>query len=178
MGPGRPPESPRKRRTDVPSESTELILGESVRTLDDRYRLSLPAELADQLVEAGGECILAKERPGCLSLWEATSRQATLDEGVALVQGKLQARRLEGRLEQVQLLGRLLSTRHTRIKLAGRGRVVIPEGFREFLAVEPGGVAVVVGAAVCVEIWHPDRWSEHIATEMPEFRRLLDQLVG
>jgi MraZ protein len=48
----------------------EFILGEFQRTLDERYRLSLPAELLAQFGD-DAECILAKERPGCLSLWKA-----------------------------------------------------------------------------------------------------------
>jgi transcriptional regulator MraZ len=153
-----------------------LILGESIRTLDERSRLSIPNELVEGLATADGKCILAKERPGCLSLWNVALWQARLDAGVQLVESKIEAGRLEGRVEEVQRLGRLLSTRHRRVQLAGRGRLILPEGFREFLGVEPGGEAVVVGAAVCVEIWHPERWSSYVGDQMPEFRQLLDRL--
>lgn len=153
-----------------------LILGESTRTLDQRYRLSIPPELAETLVPDGGECILAKERPGCLSLWNVVLWKARLDAGVQLVESKIEAGRLEGRAEEVQRLGRLLSTRHREVQLAGRGRLVVPEGFREFLGVEPGGDTMVVGAAVCVEIWHPERWGRYVGEEMPAFRQLLDRL--
>ncbi|MGD9634554.1 MAG: division/cell wall cluster transcriptional repressor MraZ [Pirellulales bacterium] len=155
-----------------------LILGESTRTLDERYRLSIPPELAETLAPDGGDCILAKERPGCLSLWSATAWQGRLDAGIQLVEAKIEAGRLEGRVEDVQRLGRLLSTRHRPVQLAGRSRLVVPEGFREFLGVEPGSDAMVVGAAVCVEIWHPEKWSNYIGEEMPAFRQLLDQLSG
>ena len=128
---------------------------------------------------AGGrttDCILAKERPGCLSLWAADVWQARLDEGVELIKRKIQAGKLEGRIGQVQLLGRLLSTRHKAVQLAGRGRLLIPEGFREFLGVEPGGEVLVVGAAVCIEIWQPAAWLKVPRQRMPKFRRLFDQL--
>ena len=59
-----------------------------------------------------------------------------------------------------------------------RGRLVVPEGFREFLGVEPGGDLVVVGAAVCVELWRPDAWQSFIAAEMPQFRERFDQLTS
>jgi transcriptional regulator MraZ len=156
----------------------KLILGEAVRTIDQRYRLSIPPELVAALAAKRGECFLAKERPGCLSLWDAATWQARLDEGVELVRGKILARRLDEHVEDVQRLGRMLSTRHTPVQLAGRGRLVVPEGFREFLGAEPGGEVVVVGAAVCVEIWQPERWSEYVGLEMPGFRQLMDQLVG
>jgi len=154
----------------------EFILGEFQRTLDERFRLSLPAELADGLGAEGEECILAKERPGCLSLWRSQTWQTHLDAGVDLVKAKIKAGKLEGKIGQVQLLGRLLSTRHKSVSLAGRGRLLIPEGFREFLRVEAGGDVLIVGAAVCVEIWNPKAWLDYLDGRMPKFRRLFDRL--
>ena len=61
--------------------------------------------------------------------------------------------------------------------LAERGRLVVPEGFREFLAVEPGADLLVVGAAVCVELWQPAAWAAFVTAEMPEFRRRIDELT-
>jgi NAD(P)-dependent dehydrogenase (short-subunit alcohol dehydrogenase family) len=78
----------------------------------------------------------------------------------------------------VQELGRLLSTRHEMVSLAARGRLVVPEGFREFLAVEPSADLVVVGAAVCVEIWQPAAWAAFVTGEMPGFRRRMDELTA
>lgn len=156
--------------------SQEFLLGEFQRSLDERYRISIPNELGDSLTAESADCILAKERPGCLSLWSAPVWQSRLDEGVELVKQKMRSGRLQNRIGQVQLFGRLLSTRHKPVKLAGRGRLVIPEGFREFLGVESGGEAQIVGAAVCVEIWNPDSWLKYIESRMPRFRRLFDQL--
>jgi len=161
-----------------------LLLGEVARTLDDRYRLSLPTELASGLTETDGpegddgKCLLAKERPGCLSLWNLNRWQDHLTKGMALVRSKIEAGKLDGRVAEVQRLGRLLSTRHREVSLAGRGRLVVPEGFREFLGVEPGGDVMLVGAAVCVEIWNPQHWSETIGDQMPGFRELFDNLSG
>jgi MraZ protein len=155
-----------------------LILAEATRTLDERYRLSLPPDLAEAIARDRSECILAKERPGCLSLWNETAWQNRLDAGIRLVESKIEAGRLEGRVEEVQRLGRLLSTRHTKVQLAGRGRLMIPEGFREFLGAEAGSAVMVVGAAVCVEIWHPEKWQSYVGDELPAFRQLLDQLTS
>jgi len=160
------------------ADANEFILGEFDRTLDERYRLSVPSELVQALGGEETNLILAKERPGCLSLWNSVLWQQRLDAGAALVQGKMRAGKLEGRLADVQLLGRLLSTRHKTVQFAGRGRLLIPEGFREFLQVEPGGGVTVLGAAVCVELWSPRLWLEYLAGRMPKFRRLFDQLSG
>ena len=156
----------------------DFILGEFPRTLDERYRLSIPAEIADPLAADGTDCILAKERPGCLSLWNAALWQDRLDQGVELVRNKMRAGRLEGKLEDVQLLGRLLSTRHKTVQLAGRGRLSIPEGFREFLGVEQGGEVIVLGAGVCVEIWNPRAWLDYLEVRIGDFRQLFDHLSG
>jgi MraZ protein len=154
----------------------ELIVGEFPRVLDDRFRVSLPQELVEPLVGEQGECILAKERRGCLSLWSKDRWQNKLQSGVDLVLAKIRAGKLEGRIEQVQMLGRLLSTRHRDVKIAGRGRLLVPEGFREFLGVEQGSEVLVIGAAVCVELWRPSCWMRYLDRRIPRFRRLFDEL--
>ncbi len=156
--------------------TTTFLLGEHRRTIDDRYRLSIPTELAEPLLAGGGDCILVKERPGALSLWSAAQWQQRMERGVQLIQSKLEAGRLEGRLDHVQRLGRLLSTRHRSVSLAGRGRLVLPEGFREFLAVDPGGDVLVIGAALCVEFWQPTAWFRYLEETMPEFHQFFDEL--
>ena len=160
------------------AKTNQLILGEATRTIDARFRMSLPPEMAAMLAADKGNCILAKERPGCLSLWNAATWEARLEEGVQLVVSKIIARRLDAKLAEVQRLGRLLSTRHRRVQLAGRGRLVVPDGFREFLGVEAGGTVIVIGAAVCVEVWQPEKWQEYVGEQMPDFRQLLDMLAG
>ena len=157
--------------------SSDLFLGEWARSLDERYRLTLPGEWTEGLAGEGNQCVLAKERPGCVSIWNPQQWDSYLADGVELVSSKIRSGRLAGRIDQVQMLGRLLSTRHRTVPIAGRGRIAIPESFRDFLEVEPGENLMIVGAAVCVEIWHPRRWSEHIGQHMPEFRQLFDQLA-
>lgn len=156
--------------------SGQFILGEFRRRLDERYRVSVPAELVAVLTTQSSRCILAKERCGCLSLWSADAWQAKLDERVELIQQKMRLGDLEKRIGQVQMLGRLLSTRHKLVQLAGRGRLLIPEGFREFLGVGPQNEVMVIGAAVCIEIWNPASWIRYLEGRMPKFRRLFYQL--
>ncbi len=160
----------------MPDEA-QLILGEFRVTIDDRHRLSIPEKLVLPFACPPTECILAKERGGCLSLWEAARWQQKLHARVAVVEQKLRAGIVaEGRIGQVQLLGRLLSTRHAEVTLAERGRLVVPKGFREFLGIEPGGEVLVVGAAVCIEIWHPAAWARYLEARMPRFRKLFERL--
>ena len=99
-----------------------------------------------------------------------------LSAGVELIKAKMQSGKLDGRLEEVQLLSRLLSTRHRPVALEGRGRLLIPEGFREFLGVEASGEVIVLGAGVCLEIWNPCAWISYLEGQIPEFQQLFDKL--
>lgn len=157
-------------------EPNEFFRGEHSRTLDERFRLSVPGPWVDRLAAPSAECILAKERHGCLSLWNAAEWEAKLEARVELIEQKLRLGELDRRISQVQMFGRLLSTRQRRVQLAGRGRLLVPEGFREFLGVEPGGSVLVVGAAVCVEIWSPAAWVRYLEGRIVKFRRLFDHL--
>jgi MraZ protein len=156
----------------------DFFQGEFTRTLDERFRLSIPQELAEALSTQGTECALVKERAGCLSLWPIGAWRSRLQSAVELLQAKMKAGKLDTKMPDVQSLGRMLSTRHKEVQLAGRGRLLIPEGFREFLQVEAGGDAIVVGAAVCLEIWNPATWRTQLEMQLPSFQSLLDQLIG
>ncbi len=158
----------------MPSDT--LITGEVKRTLDERFRLTLPPEMAEAVTDEEGRTIVVKERAGCLSLWGAREWQKRLDEGLAIIQQKIAAGRLQERWSEVQRMGRLLSTRSRETQLANRSRILLPEGFREFLDVAAGGEVMIVGAAVCVEIWNPGAWRELLNREMPEFGPLFKDL--
>ena len=155
-----------------------LITGEVKRTIDDRYRLTLPPEMAKAITDESGKTVMVKERAGCVSLWRAADWQKRLDDGIAIIEQKMSAGRMEERWSEVQRLGRLLSTRSRDVQLANRSRVLVPEGFREFLNVTPGGEVMVVGAAICIEIWNPANWLELLQAEMPEFSPLFKDLSG
>lgn len=158
--------------------ANELLIGEFRRKLDDRFRLLIPSEWVPLIAPDGSECILTKERPGSLSIWNASQWQKRLDDGIDLMRSKINAGKLNDRISEVQLLGRLLSTRHKSVPVAERGRINLPEGFREFLGLEAGSDVMVIGAAICIEIWHPQKWIDHLGQEMPEFGSLFDRITG
>ncbi len=158
------------------ADTADLILGEFPRTLDERFRVAVPTELVAALRMVDGACVLAKQRPGCLSLWEASAWRRQMDAGVELIRAKMRAGKLEGRSTQVQMLGRLLSTRHADVQLGDRGRLLIPDGFRAFLHAEAGGEVMLVGAGICIEIWRPDAWLDYLNRRIPRFKKLFDRL--
>ena len=160
----------------MPTET--FITGEQKRTIDERFRITLPAEMAEAVTDEDGETILAKERYGCLSLWRAADWERRVNDGVGLIKQKIQAGRMEQRWGEVQRLGRLLSTRSKTVKLANRSRLLVPEGYREFLDVPINQEVMVVGAAICVEIWNPQCWLDVLKQDMPEFGPLFQDLAN
>jgi MraZ protein len=44
------------------------------------------------------------------------------------------------------------------------------------LGVEPGAEVMIVGAAVCIEIWHPEHWRSYLERRMPRFPKLYQTL--
>ena len=154
-----------------------FIQGEAKRTLDERFRLTLPPEMALAVSNEAGDTIITKERYGCLSLWPVEQWQQRQSRGIDVIRSKIEAGAMEQRWGDVQKLGRLLSTRSRSVQLAKRSRLLIPEGFREFLDVPAGSDVMVVGAVICVEIWNPTAWLDTLRNEMPEFGSLFKELV-
>jgi len=152
------------------------ITGEFTRTLDDRYRVAIPPPLAEPLTKGQYHCVLVKERAGCLSLWNKEEWDRLFQDRMKLIEHRLGLGDLDRRIAQVQSLGRLLSTRYREVELAGKNRLLIPEGFREFLGAEPGGEVILVGAAVCVEIWKPEAWLQYLSRRMAGFNKLFAEL--
>jgi MraZ protein len=157
--------------------SDGFITGEHKRTLDERFRVTLPADMAQAVTDEQGQTIVAKERAGCLSLWRAADWQKRLDAGVGLMRQKIESGRMNQRWGDVQRLGRLLSTRYRTITLANRSRLLVPEGFRELLGVAPNQDVMLVGAVICVEIWNPEAWIAVLKDDLPEFGPLFERLT-
>ena len=94
---------------DVQMTDFSLILGEFRRSLDERFRLSIPTELIEKLGLDNSEAVLVKERPGCLSLWRADAWKAKLETNIQIIESKVRANRMSARSRELQTVGRLLS---------------------------------------------------------------------
>jgi len=158
------------------TETKKLITGEFSRTVDNRYRLTLPDEFKEVFKPDSGKCVIVKEKPGHLSLWDESTWKQQHEKRLEMVMNRFDLGYLAGNMSELQRLGRLLSTRSRQIQLADRARFLLPEGFREFLAVEPKQEVMIVGAAVCIDIWHPQKWISYIEEDIPQFDTLLESL--
>lgn len=152
------------------------LIGEVRRTIDERFRVSLPKDMAAAVTDAAGISICVKERLGCLSLWPAEDWNRRFQAGFSVIEQKIRSERLQDRWSEVQRLGRLVSTRSCELKLANRSRLLIPDSFRDFLGVSANEEVVVVGAVVCVELWSPASWLDQLRDDMPGFNELFSSL--
>ena len=159
-------------------ETQKLITGEFSRTVDDRYRLTLPNEFKEVFKPEAGKCVIVKEGPGHLSLWEESIWKQQHGKRIEMVRQRFETGYLAESMLDLQRLGRLLSTRYRHVQLAERGRLLLPEGFREFLAVEPEQEVMVVGAYFCIEIWHPQKWISYAEGDIPQFGNLMESLLN
>lgn len=156
-----------------------VILGEFRRVFDDRYRIALPPEVILHLGSETAPAVLAKERDGCLSLWKPATWDKYYEKFMRNLANRVREEIYEARqIPEVQRVARLISTRAKPVQLGQRGRILIPEGFREFLGVETNAEVMIVGAGVCVEIWRPAAWLEHLKGELGDFNDLFRQIAG
>jgi MraZ protein len=153
-----------------PGSHEEAIIGEFQRTLDDRYRLALPPEVAQFLGSDATDAVLVKERDRCLSLWKPETWNQHFEKFANNLKRQIADDIYESRrIPDVQRAARLLSARYRRIQIGQRSRLLIPEGFREFLSVAANGEVAIIGAGVCVEIWHPEAWLAYLKTDLEFF---------
>ena len=157
---------------------TDFITGEHKRTLDDRFRLALPPEFVQRVTNLQGEAVIIKERHGCLSLWRPAEWQERFAQRLELIKQKIKMGLLDPRHPDLQRFGRLISTRSMSVSFANRSRLLVPEGFREFLDVPAGQEVMVVGAAICVEVWQPVAWREALKDQLPLFDGLMQGIIS
>ena len=159
-------------------ETSKFISGEFSRTIDDRYRLSLPEEFKEVFKPEAGKCVIVKENPGHLSLWEESIWKQQFDSRIEMVRQRYETGYLAGNMHELQRFGRLLSTRYRHIQLTERARFLLPEGFREFLGVEPKQEVMIVGAWHCIEIWNQQKWISCIEGDIQQFGNLMESLLN
>ncbi len=157
----------------------DVIIGEFRRVLDERHRLALPPEVVQFLGSDTAHAVLAKERDGCLSLWKPDAWNRHFERFMKNLTLRVREDFFDSnRIPEVQRISRLISTRAKPIQLGQRGRILIPEGFREFLAVPPNTETMVIGAGVCVELWRPTAWLEYLKSDLETFNTSFREIAG
>ncbi|MFO0944788.1 MAG: hypothetical protein U1D30_02395 [Planctomycetota bacterium] len=158
--------------------ANQLITGEFRWVYDDRYRIALPPECVEPLVGDSADGVIAKEREGCLSLWNAELWKKKFEGGVELIRHKLQLDYLERDLMKVQRFSRLLSTRSRPVKLGQRGRLLVPRDFGSFWPSSPTA-KFSSGAGICSGDLESARvWNAYLREDIGEFHSLFKELAS
>jgi MraZ protein len=120
-----------------------MFLGQFERTLDDKSRLAVPAELRSGL---GPGAVLTCSFDKCLCIYPA-SRWESLARAIE---------DLRDTREEVRVLARNLFGCAVPCEFDRQGRVGVPAFLREFA--DLGAEVVVVGVNTRVEIWSREAW--------------------
>jgi MraZ protein len=120
-----------------------MFLGQYERTLDDKSRLAIPAEIRAGL---GTGAVLTRSFDTCLCIYPAARWEA-----LARAVDDLPQVRSEARVLARSLFGGAVPCEFDR-----QGRVVLPAFLREHAGIN--GDAVIVGVNSRVEVWSKDAW--------------------
>ncbi len=123
-----------------------MFTGEYRHAVDGKGRIAVPARFRGQLADGA---VVARWLDSCLAIFPMTA----WGELAARV-GSLPMTDPNARLLQRQLFSGALET-----ELDGQGRVLVPQGLREFAGLETE--ALVLGSRDHAEIWAPVRWTDY-----------------
>jgi MraZ protein len=120
-----------------------MFLGQYERSLDDKGRLAIPAELRAGL---GVGAVLTRSFDNCLCIYPAARWEALARAVDDLPQVRFEAR----------ALARAIFSGAVPMEFDRQGRVAIPAFLREHAGLN--GEAVIVGVNSRVEIWSVEAW--------------------
>ena len=128
-----------------------MFRGEHALTIDGKGRLAVPARYRERLAETCSGKLVATislaER--CLAVYPFPEWQR--------IEGELQA--LPTLDPDAQAISHLLIGHASECDLDGHGRVLIPQGLREFAAIDKH--VKMVGQVRKFELWDEDAWNTH-----------------
>ena len=119
-----------------------LVKGEYKHSIDAKGRLAMPAKLRDEL---GERFTVTKGLDGCLAVYPEKEWESLEDRIRALGNGE-KARRVK----------RYYFANAFDAQLDAQGRILIPEGMREFADLQKD--VVVIGQLDHAEIWNSEKW--------------------
>jgi MraZ protein len=146
---------------ELEAKGSEMFLGEYERSLDDKSRLALPAELRPGLE---GGAVMTRSFDKCLCIYPA----ARWDALARAVDDLPEVR------HSVRVLARGLFGSAVPCQFDRQGRVVVPSFLREYADLH--GEVVVAGVGSRVEIWDREAWLQQRQQFEAEGSRIAEEL--
>lgn len=119
----------------------EMLSGEYLHTIDAKSRVFVPAKLREEL---GETFVLSRNTDGCLSLYHMTEWGKLADKLAALPDS------------QTRAVKRFFFTFASEVTPDAHGRITIPQGLREYAALDKE--AAFLGVGDHAELWAAERW--------------------
>jgi len=129
-----------------------MFLGEFSHNLDDKGRLTIPAKFRDEL--AGG-LVITRGIDRCLAVYPRQGWDALAERIAQLPLTQRNARNFS----------RLMFSGAADFIPDRQGRVLIPQGLREYAGLD--SEAVIIGLYDRLEIWNPELWAQ-VKSEVEE----------
>ena len=129
-----------------------MFLGEFSHNLDDKGRLTIPAKFRDEL--AGG-LVITRGIDRCLAVYPRQGWDALAERIAQLPLTQRDARNFS----------RLMFSGAADFIPDRQGRVLIPQGLREYAGLD--SEAVIIGLYDRLEIWNPELWAQ-VKSEVEE----------
>lgn len=144
-----------------------FLTGSYPRSLDDKYRFTLPKTLRDTLEEAGGLVLyIAPGTDRSLVIYTASAFQRLGDQ---VGQGPPTA-------EEVRTFSRLFYAQAQRVELDRQGRVRIPTDLASLALA--GRDIVLLGVRDHLEVWDRDRWQTYLGEKQPLYDEIAERAFG
>jgi len=119
--------------------------GGPVLTLDNKGRLTVPAQWRDQISQqTGGKLVLTKDPANCLALFPP-SVFAQLDAVLAKLPSEYDGWK------------RLYNGSLTQLEMDSASRILIPPELRRWAGFKDSGSVIFMGIGTHFELWDPDR---------------------
>ncbi|MGI6146242.1 MAG: division/cell wall cluster transcriptional repressor MraZ [Firmicutes bacterium] len=140
-----------------------MFMGEYRHTLDDKYRLIVPARFRDEL---GGRFVLTRGLDRCLfgfpmEEWRRQEQMIT----------QLPMTMADGRA-----FSRMFFSGAAECELDRQGRTVIPVHLREYANIDKE--IVIIGVSSRFEVWSAQNWEEYIARVADSYEAIAEKLVS
>lgn len=138
-----------------------MLIGEYKHTLDDKNRLSLPANFR---AEVGEKVILTPGLDKCLFAF-------TLKEWAKISEKLSESSLLQS---DNRSFNRFMFGQATEADLDGSGRILVPEFLKEWAGLK--SKAVVIGVQSRIEIWSEKSWIEYKSVVEKQADQLAEKL--
>lgn len=139
-----------------------MFTGEYQHTLDHKGRVIIPARLREGL---GETFMITRGLDRCIFVYH-------LDEWAKVEQ---KVKELPLTRQDARAFTRYLFSGAAEVEMDRQGRVLIPQGLREYADIERE--VMIIGVSNRVEVWSEEAWRQYTSTENLDFEAAAEKLA-